>query len=122
MTGTALQRYTSADPEHLTGRQKVAILCMVLGSELAATVTAKLTPDEGEMISLEIARMDAVSGEVIEQTLQEWLQLAFAMDKYSAGGMDYAREVLERAFGPAKAKEMLRRIQDQLADKAGLNL
>ena len=120
MNGTALQRYNSADTGHLTGRQKVAILCMVLGTELAGTVTSKLTPDEGEMISLEIARMDAVSGEVIERTLQEWLQLAFALDRYSSGGMDYAREVLEKAYGPTRAREMLRRIQDQLADKAGL--
>jgi flagellar motor switch protein FliG len=120
MGTTALQKYSGPESEKLTGRQKVAILCMVLGTELAATVTSKLTPEEGEMISLEIARMDAVDGDVIEQTLQEWLQLAFAMDKYSAGGMDYAREVLEKAYGAGKAKEILRRIQEQLADKAGL--
>jgi flagellar motor switch protein FliG len=120
MTSTAIQRYAPPEGDLLTGRQKVAILCMVLGTELAANVTSKLTPEEGEMISLEIARMDAINGDVIEQTLQEWLQLAFAMDKYSAGGMDYAREVLEKAYGNGKAKEILKRIQEQLADKAGL--
>jgi flagellar motor switch protein FliG len=118
MPGTAVAIVDNA--ADLSGRQKLAILCMVLGTELAATVTSKLTPEEAEMISLEIARMDAVEGTVIEQVLQEWLQLAFAMDKYSAGGMEYAREVLEKAYGPGRAREMLKRIQEQLADKAGL--
>ncbi len=119
MGATAIQRI-GAENERLTGRQKVAIVCMVLGAELAATVTQKLTPEEGELITLEIARMDSIGGDVIEAVLQEWLQIAFAMDKYSAGGMEYAKDVLEKAYGPGKAKEILRRIQEQLADKAGL--
>lgn len=117
---TALQRASDQEAEALTGRQKVAILCLVLGVELAATITSRLSPEEGELISLEIARLENVPGDVIEQTLQEWLQTLFAMDKYSTGGVDYAREVLEKAYGAGKAKDILRRIQGQLADKAGL--
>src|SRR5690606_32817260 len=36
-------------------------------------------------------------------------------------GVDYAREILERAFGKDKAEDMLQRIETQLADTAGLH-
>ena len=47
----------------LTGRQKVAVLCMVLGREATSRITEKLTPDEVEAISYEIARLDRVDAE-----------------------------------------------------------
>lgn len=44
----------------LTGRQKAAVLCLALGAENAAKVTQRLSAEEAEVISLEIARMDRV--------------------------------------------------------------
>jgi flagellar motor switch protein FliG len=34
----------------------------------------------------------------------------------STGGVEFAKDVLEKAFGPAKAQQILKRIQGQLAD------
>ena len=104
----------------LKGPQKAAILCMVLGAESAAMITKKLSPEDVEAISFEIARMDRVSGEAAERVLTEWLDIMTAADSLAAGGIDYAREVLDKAFGPGKSSTMLRRIQLQLADNAGL--
>ena len=61
--------------DQLTGSQKVAILCMVLGSEAASMITQKLAPEEVEQISFEIARMDRVSHEATEAVLSEWLAI-----------------------------------------------
>lgn len=104
----------------LTGPRKAAILCMVLGAESAAKLTQKLSPEDVETISFEIARMDRVSGDLAEAVLSEWLEIMVAADSLAEGGLDYAREVLEKAFGSNKASAMLRRIQSQLADNAGL--
>ncbi|MDB4917290.1 MAG: flagellar motor switch protein FliG [Gemmatimonadetes bacterium] len=104
----------------LKGPQKAAILCMVLGAESAAMITKKLSPEDVEAISFEIARMDRVSGEAAERVLTEWLDIMTAADSLAAGGIDYARELLEKAFGAGKSSTMLRRIQLQLADNAGL--
>ena len=104
----------------LTGPRKAAILCMVLGAESAAKLTQKLSPEDVETISFEIARMDRVSGDLAEAVLSEWLEIMVAADSLAEGGIDYARDVLEKAFGSAKAGAMLRRIQGQLADNAGL--
>src|SRR3569623_408688 len=85
--------------EQLTGAQKAAILCMVLGSESASMITQKLGQEEVEQISLEIARMDRVSQEATEAVLSEWIEVMMAADSLASGGIDFAREVLEKAFG-----------------------
>jgi flagellar motor switch protein FliG len=119
MAATAVAR--QQDAAQLTGRQKVAILCMVLGREAAAKITQKLSPDEVEGISYEIARMDHVSGATADAVLNEWIEISRAAGSLTEGGVEYAREILEAAFGPQKASAMLKRIQSQLADSAGLH-
>lgn len=111
---------TDDSSHELTGPRKAAILCMVLGAESAAKLTQKLSPEDVESISFEIARMDHVSGSVAEAVLSQWLEIMVAADSLAEGGIEYAREVLERAFGATKAHHMLHRLQAQLADSAGL--
>ena len=105
----------------LSGRQKAAVLCMALGTEAAARITQQLSAEEAEAISYEIARMDHVGREIAEGVLNEWLELICAADSLSQGGVEYAREVLEAAYGPQKAAVLLKRIQSQLAESAGLH-
>lgn len=107
--------------DQLTGAQKAAILCMVLGSEAAQLITQKLGQEEVELISFEIARMDRVSNEATEAVLAEWLDVMMAADNIAAGGIEFAREVLERAFGAPKSAGMLKRIQSMISEKAGLH-
>jgi flagellar motor switch protein FliG len=107
--------------DQLTGAQKAAILCMVLGSESSALITQKLGAEEVEEISFEIARMDRVPTEATEAVLAEWLEIMMAADSIAAGGMDFAREVLEKAFGTQRAKAMFQRIQAQISESAGLH-
>jgi flagellar motor switch protein FliG len=107
--------------EQLNGAQKAAILCMVLGSESASMITQKLGPEEVELISYEIARMDRVSNEATEAVLAEWIEVMMAADSIASGGMEFAREVLERAFGAQKAQNMLKRIAAQISETAGLH-
>src|SRR5437868_4396430 len=117
MSSMALVR---SDPrtlvDDLTGRQKVAVLCMALGSDVAAKITQRLNQDEVDVISFEIARMEQVDVNIVESVLDEWLTSIIAADSLAAGGIDVAREILEKAFGERKAKAVLERIQSQLAN------
>jgi flagellar motor switch protein FliG len=105
----------------LSGRQKVAVLCMALGSEEAVKLTQSLSPEEAEEISLHIAQMEQVSAETVEAVFNEWIELALAVDSVAIGGLKYATELLEKSFGSIKANQTLKRIQSQLADSAGLH-
>jgi len=119
MAGSSLLRVE--DVNRLSGTQKAAIVCMALGTEMAAGVTSKLTPDEVEAISFEIARMEHVAAPVADAVLAEWLQVIRAAESITEGGVEYAREILEAVFGATRASLILKRIQDQLADTAGLH-
>ena len=90
----AVAKRKQVDPADLSGREKAAILCLALGAETAAIITQKLTPEEAEVISFEIARLDNVSTEVVDAVLHHWLEAA-ALDSLSSGGVEYARDILE---------------------------
>ncbi len=113
-----VSRLTAAE---LTGPQKVAVLCMSLGSAEAVKLTQTLSPEEAEEISFHIAQMEQVSAATVEGVLNEWIQMAMAVDSVAQGGISYAGEVLEKAFGTPTAVATLSRIQTQLADSAGLH-
>ncbi len=116
---TAIARLAPTDS--MTGRQKAAVLCLVLGTEGAAKVTQRLAPEEVEALGFEIARLDRVDGQAVEAIVEEWLAEFMAAESLAAGGIDAAREILEKALGARKAQQVLERVQSQLADTAGLH-
>ena len=81
---TRLPRTVTFDA--LNGRQKAALLCLALGTDAAAKVTQKLSTDEVDMLSYEIARMDEVAGDVIDMVLEEWIESAIGIGSLSNGG------------------------------------
>ncbi len=106
--------------ESMNGRQKAALVCLTLGADAAARVTQRLTADEVDMLSFEIARIDDVPPDVVDRILEEWIEAAIGLGSLSGGGVDFAREVLEKAFGATRATLILNRVQGQLDDTAGL--
>ena len=115
---TELARAT--EKEQLTGRQKVAVLCMTIGPEAASHITQHLTQREVEDITFEIARTTQVPGTLADAVLMEWIETARAAESLTQGGVSLAQEILERAFGSNRATQILKRIKDQIDDTAGL--
>jgi flagellar motor switch protein FliG len=106
--------------EDLTGKQKVAVLLMALGEEVSGMITQYLPAEDVEAISFEIARMGTVPAAVVESILDEWQNIEKAAFSLAEGGVDYARRLLEKAFGPSKAGQILKRIETQLSDHISL--
>ena len=98
----------------LTSRQKAAILLISLGQELSARVFQHLSEEEVEELTLEIASIQKVSPEVRQAVLEEAHHLAMAQDYIATGGMEYARQLLERALGAQRALEILERLTAHL--------
>ncbi len=98
---------TTAIPR-LSGARKAAVLMAALGSARAANVMQRLGESEIENLSLEMAGLDAVGPETTDSVFSE---LAALRDDEmgAAGGMDFARSVVELALGPERAAEMLGR-------------
>lgn len=98
----------------LNNKQKAAILLISLGPEVSSQVFKHLKEDEIEKITLEIANQRKVTQEQKEKVLTEFHQMLVANDYISSGGLDYAREVLEKALGAEKAVAIINRLTSSL--------
>jgi flagellar motor switch protein FliG len=91
----------------LRGRQKAAVVLVSLGPERAAEILQHLPEEEVEALSAEMAALWKVSPEVAGGVFDE-LSMRLQVDTFEAqGGLEYAREVLERLLGPEKADEII---------------
>ncbi|MBD3393522.1 MAG: flagellar motor switch protein FliG [Chitinivibrionales bacterium] len=107
--------------EGVPGPKKAAIVMVALGTAASSEIFKNLDEHEVERLTTEIARLDNVSSEVREAVLEEFHNLALAQQFISQGGLDYAREILESALGPRKAKEILDKVQQSIRT-TGFNL
>ena len=83
----------------LTNKQKAAILLITLGPEASSQIFKYLREDEIDKITLEIANQRKIPQDQKDKILTEFHQMLMAKDYISSGGLDYAREVLEKALG-----------------------
>ncbi|MDI6703072.1 MAG: flagellar motor switch protein FliG [bacterium] len=101
----------------LTGPQKAAILLVSLGEDASADVFKHLRDEEIEQITLEIARLPRIDAEQRHRVMVEFHQMIQAQEFISQGGIEYAREVLERSLGSSKAAEIINRLISSLQVK-----
>jgi flagellar motor switch protein FliG len=79
--------------------RKAAILLMSLPAEQAGQLLSKLTPKQVEAVSIEIARTSGISGEEQESVIQDFASANPAGFTGRAGGLDVAKQLVERALG-----------------------
>ena len=99
-----------AKDETITNRQKAAILLMAIGPELAGGVVRHLAEEHTEQLTLELARLDKVTPDQRNAVIAEFYEQAKAQEFIAEGGVNQARQVLEQAYGPERAEEIIKRI------------
>ena len=92
------------------GISKAAILLISLGPEKAAKIFKYLREDEIEELTLKIATMGPVMPKVKDQINEEFYQMCRAQEYISEGGINYAKQLLEKAIGSEKAFEIINRL------------
>ena len=100
--------------KRLLGRQKAAIFLVALGSEISAEIFKHLREDEIETLIFEIARLNNVAAEDRDKVLLEFKELMMAQDFITTGGIDYARDLLEKSLGSQKAVDIINRLTSSL--------
>ncbi|AQP54564.1 flagellar motor switch protein FliG [Vagococcus penaei] len=93
--------------ETLDGTRKAALLLISLGSEAAAQIMKLLPETYIQKVSYEIANIDYVSIEEREQVVSEFITMSTARNHVIDGGIDYAIDLLNKALGSQKAKEVI---------------
>jgi flagellar motor switch protein FliG len=99
----------------MTGLRKAAILLVRMGKEYSSRVLASLSETEVEELSAEIARLGKLEPDVVGDVIDEFYALATTKHA-GAGGMQYARELLEASLGPERANLILDRLQASMHD------
>ena len=83
----------------------VAKFLLIIGVDEAAKILPHLTEEQTEKIIPEIASIRSVSPEETSQILEEFETLL--KNAREGGGIDTAREILRKAYGEKKAKELI---------------
>lgn len=108
----------AATSKEITGLQKVAILLIALGSDISAHILKQSFHEEDiEKITQQISMMDRIPKELQSAVLQEFFQLSKARDYIASGGLDYAREMLEKALGKEKALLILEKVSVSIKNR-----
>ena len=96
------------------GMQKAAILLISLGPEKSSQLFQHLKEEEIEELTLEIANTRSVTTQIKEAVIEEFYGVCLAQQYIAEGGINYAKELLEKALGEDKAIDVISRLTSSL--------
>lgn len=102
----------------MTPAQKAATVIVALGTDKASQIYQHMSQDELEQLTIEVARLGYVSPEDTEQVLEDFYHICMANKAVTEGGMEYARTVLQKAFGDQEAEQLLNKVTKALSNRA----
>ena len=107
-----------AAEEKLTGGvQKAAVLLIALGPEKSASICKHLKEEDVEELTLEIANTRNITPQMKDDVISEFYQICLAQQYIAEGGINYAKEVLEKSFGSERAMDVIGKLTASLQVK-----
>ena len=114
MAKTGLPTDSSGRNADISGATKSAILMLGMSPDASARVLKLLSDELVEDITREIASLDLVDPEQRGQVIEEFYHLAMARQYAQQGGLQYARDLLEKALPPDQALRIIQQIASQV--------
>jgi flagellar motor switch protein FliG len=102
----------------LSTKRKAAAVIIALGSDYASNVYKYLREEEVEQLTIEIATLKDLRPEFVQEVLEEFYNLCLAQKYVTEGGIDYAKEILHKAFGVQNASVLIEKITKTLKTRA----
>ena len=103
--------------ENLTGPQKAAAVIVALGAEKASQLYKYMEPEDVEQLTIEVAKLGFLDSELTEDVLNDYYKMCISNKAVTEGGLEYARAVLEKAYGPQTAEELLGKVTKTLKNR-----
>ena len=101
----------------LNSQQKAAAVIVALGADKASHLYKFMEPDDVEQLTIEVAKLGLLGSEQTEEVLTEFYQMCLSNKAVTEGGLEYARAVLEKAYGPQTAAELLGKVTKSLKNR-----
>lgn len=102
------------DKTALTPEQKAAAVIISMGTDKASQIYKYLSEEDIEILTVEIAKMRHLSQEETEGVLDEFYKECMTQKVVTEGGLEYARSILEKAFGQQTATVLLEKVAKSL--------
>lgn len=103
--------------QQLTNAQKAAAVIVSLGTDKASQLYQYMDPEDLETLTLEVARLGMLDATTTEEILTEFYQSCMTNKAVTEGGLEYARAVLEKAFGSQTALMLLEKVTKTLKNR-----
>jgi len=116
-TGNKSEREQSLDYKSMDYKQKAAVVIVSLGSDRASQIYKYLNEQDIEELTYEVAKLGKTTNSQVENSLDEFYKLCMTHKMMTDGGLDYARNVLEKAFGDATARSLLEKVSRTLQSR-----
>ena len=104
--------------EEMSALQKAAIVITAIGRDNAANVYKRLADEEVEKLTFEVSSLPYIEIEKVDEVLNEFYELCLTQKVITEGGIDYARDVLEKAYGPEMAQRLMDKVAKSMQTKA----
>jgi len=104
--------------QKIKGLQKAAMIIISIGAENASKIYKYLKEDEIEQLTYEIASLSQISTEATGDVLDEFYRVCITQKVMTEGGIEYAKNVLEKAYGAQTATTLLDRFTKSLQTRA----
>lgn len=101
----------------LSKAQKAAAVVVALGAEKASTIYKYMESDDVEQLTIEVAKLGFLNGPQTEEVLTEFYQSCVTNKAITEGGLEYARAVLEKAYGEQAAQDLLNKVTKSLRNR-----
>lgn len=105
--------------QSIAGSRKAAILMVLIGDDAASAIYRSLPDKEVQVLTREIAELDYVSPELAAHVLQEYNRLTLTQEYVAQGGLEYANQLLVKAFGDDVARSLLDQVERTQEAQAG---
>lgn len=102
----------------LSAQQKAAAVVVFLGAEQASRIYKYLDEGDIEKLTVEIAKLGNLNSDNMAEILDEFYKMCLTQKVITDGGLEYARSVLEKAFGEATATALLQKMSRSLQNKS----
>ena len=109
---------SASSTKKITSMTKAAAVVVAMGSERASEVYKHLTEDEIETLTLEVAKLDKLSADEMQDIVDDFYGLCTTQKVISEGGVLYARSVLEKAFGSQLATSYMDRVSKSMQTRS----
>jgi flagellar motor switch protein FliG len=100
----------SGGAANLKGIEKAAALLVAIGEERAGEIMRHLSETEVEALTLQIAKSPKLPTDVCREIIGEAVDTVLAEEYIAEGGVDYARNILQRSLGSSRADEIIGRL------------